>query len=237
MGLRQDSRMRILVVDDDPNIRRSLDRALSFEGHTVTCVDTGAAAIAEAIKPDTYDVVILDLGLPDLDGLDVARTIRVAGLDLAVLVLTARGAVGDRVAGLDAGADDYLAKPFDLRELQARIRALTRRNNRGQEEPAADVLTCADLTLEPAAYRCQRNGRDIMLTRTEFALLEVLMRNTDIVVTRDRLLDRVWGWDGDTLSNSLDVYIGYLRRKLEANGEPRLLHTVRGVGYVVREQA
>jgi len=229
--------MRVLVVDDDPAIRRSLERALSFDGHSVTCVENGAAAISEAIKPDTYDIVVLDLGLPDIDGLDVTRTIRVAGLDLAILVLTARGAVGDRVAGLDAGADDYLAKPFDLNELQSRMRALTRRTQRAQGDEGPEVLTCADLTLEPEAYRCRRGDRDITLTRTEFALLETLMRNTGIVVTRDRLLDRVWGWDGDTLSNSLDVYIGYLRRKLEAEGEPRLLHTVRGVGYVMRERA
>lgn len=229
--------MRILVVDDDPAIRRSLERALSFDGHQVACVESGAAAIAEAIKPDEYDVVVLDLGLPDIDGLDVTRTLRVAGLDIAILVLTARGAVGDRVAGLDAGADDYLAKPFDLRELAARIRALSRRSQRGEDTPGMEVLQCADLTLEPEAYRCRRGERDIALTRTEFSLLEVLLRNAGIVVTRDRLLDRVWGWDGDTMSNSLDVYIGYLRKKLESEGEPRLLHTVRGVGYVIREQA
>ena len=229
--------MRILVIDDDPAIRRSLERALKFDGHTVTCVDNGATGISEAIKPDLYHIVILDLGLPDIDGLDVTRTLRVAGLDIAILVLTARGAVGDRVAGLDAGADDYLAKPFDLSELSARIRALSRRNPRNSDDTGSEVLTCADLTLEPAAYRCKRGDRDVVLTRTEFALLEVLLRNVGIVVTRDRLLDRVWGWDGDSLSNSLDVYIGYLRKKLEANGEPRLVHTIRGIGYVVREKA
>lgn len=228
--------MRILVVDDDPAIRRSLERALSFDGHQVVCVENGASAITEAIKPDAFDVVVLDLGLPDIDGLDVTRTLRVAGLDIAILVLTARGAVGDRVAGLDAGADDYLAKPFDLRELSARIRALSRRAQRHDNDAGLELLQCADLTLEPEAYRCRRGEREITLTRTEFSLLEVLLRNTGIVVTRDRLLDRVWGWDGDTMSNSLDVYIGYLRKKLEAEGEPRLLHTVRGVGYVVREQ-
>jgi len=228
--------MRVLVVDDDPAIRRSLERALTFDGHKVTTVDSGAAAISEAIKPDAYDVVVLDLGLPDIDGLDVCKTIRVTGLDIAILVLTARGAVGDKVAGLDAGADDYLAKPFDLRELTARLRALTRRNSRSADDPGAQALTLADLIVEPDAHRCRRGDREVALTRTEFALLEVLARNANIVVTRDRLLDRVWGWDGDTLSNSLDVYIGYLRRKLEANGEPRLVHTVRGVGYVLREQ-
>jgi len=229
--------MRVLVVDDDPSIRRSLERALTFDGHKVTTVANGAAAIGEAIKPDEYDVVVLDLGLPDIDGLDVCKTIRVTGLDIAILVLTARGAVGDKVAGLDAGADDYLAKPFDLRELTARLRALTRRASRIQEDGSSEVLSLADLTLEPDAHRCRRGAREVPLTRTEFALLEVLIRNANIVVTRDRLLDRVWGWDGDTLSNSLDVYIGYLRRKLEADGESRLVHTVRGIGYVLREQS
>ena len=223
-------------MDDDPAIRRSLERALTFDGHKVTTVDCGASAISEAIKPDAYDVIVLDLGLPDIDGLDVCKTIRVTGLDIAILVLTARGAVGDKVAGLDAGADDYLAKPFDLRELTARLRALTRRNTRAADEGAGQALTLADLIVEPDAHRCRRGNREVGLTRTEFALLEVLIRNANIVVTRERLLDRVWGWDGDTLSNSLDVYVGYLRRKLEAEGEPRLVHTVRGVGYVLREQ-
>lgn len=235
--------MRILVVDDDPAIRRALDRALAYEGHEVTTVGTGADALAAALVPDAHDLVVLDLGLPDLDGLDVARALRASGLHLAILVLTARTELGDRVAGLDAGADDYLAKPFALEELQARVRALGRRLVRSDGDTAAasgdtvgEVLRLADLVMEPDAYRVRRGTREITLTRTEFSLLEVLLRNHDIVVSREKLLDRVWGWASDTMSNSLDVYIGYLRRKLEADGEPRLIHTVRGVGYVLRER-
>lgn len=229
--------MRILVVDDDPAIRRALERTLTAEQHEVVLVGTGAAAIAESIKPGAYDLVILDLGLPDLDGLDVARTIRTTGNDVGILVLTARTELGDRVAGLDAGADDYLAKPFALAELMARVRALGRRTVKN--EPSAgggERLGLADLVMEPDAFRVFRGEREVKLTRTEFQLLEVLMRNHDIVVTRDRLLERVWGWASDTMSNSLDVYVGYLRRKLEAEGEARLVHTVRGVGYVLREK-
>lgn len=235
--------MRILVVDDDPAIRRALDRALTYEGHEVTTVGTGADALAAALTPDAHDLVVLDLGLPDLDGLDVARALRASGLHLAILVLTARTELGDRVAGLDAGADDYLAKPFALEELQARVRALGRRLVRSDSDAAAasgdtagEVLRLADLVMELDAYRVRRGTREITLTRTEFSLLEVLLRNHDIVVSREKLLDRVWGWASDTMSNSLDVYIGYLRRKLEADGEPRLIHTVRGVGYVLRER-
>ena len=230
--------VRILVVDDDPAIGRALERALKFEGHDITVVTTGAQAIAESIKPDAYDLVILDLGLPDVDGLDVARTIRTTGNDVGVLVLTARTELGDRVAGLDAGADDYLAKPFALEELMARVRALGRRAAKTAEAAASngEVLQVADLRVEPDAFRVFRAEREIRLTRTEFELLEVLIRNHDIVVTRDRLLERVWGWASDTMSNSLDVYVGYLRRKLEAEGEPRLVHTIRGVGYVLREK-
>lgn len=235
--------MRILVVDDDPAIRRALERALAYDGHEVTAVGTGADALAAALNPDAHDLVVLDLGLPDLDGLDVARTIRAAGSQLAILVLTARTELGDRVAGLDAGADDYLAKPFALEELQARVRALARRlvrpsagSTKDTETPVGEVLRLTDLVMEPDAYRVRRGTREITLTRTEFSLLEVLLRNHDIVVSREKLLDRVWGWASETMSNSLDVYIGYLRRKLEAEGEPRLIHTVRGVGYVLRER-
>ena len=228
--------MRILVVDDDPAIRRALERTLAAEGHEVVLVGTGAQAIAESIKPGAYDLVILDLGLPDVDGLDVARTIRTTGNDVGILVLTARTELGDRVAGLDAGADDYLAKPFALAELMARVRALGRRTVKQDTSAAGgERLELADLVMEPDAFRVYRGQREVKLTRTEFQLLEVLMRNHDIVVTRDRLLERVWGWASDTMSNSLDVYVGYLRRKLEAEGEARLVHTVRGVGYVLRE--
>lgn len=229
--------MRILVVDDDPAIRRALERTLAAEGHEVVLVGTGAQAIAESIKPGAYDLVILDLGLPDVDGLDVARTIRTTGNDVGILVLTARTELGDRVAGLDAGADDYLAKPFALAELMARVRALGRRTVKQDTSAAGgERLELADLVMEPDAFRVYRGQREVKLTRTEFQLLEVLMRNHDIVVTRDRLLERVWGWASDTMSNSLDVYVGYLRRKLEAEGEARLVHTVRGVGYVLREK-
>lgn len=229
--------MRILVVDDDPAIRRALERTLTAEAHEVVLVGTGAQAIAESIKPGAYDLVILDLGLPDVDGLDVARTIRTTGNDVGILVLTARTELGDRVAGLDAGADDYLAKPFALAELMARVRALGRRTVKHEASAAGgERLELADLVMEPDAFRVYRGDREVKLTRTEFQLLEVLMRNHDIVVTRDRLLERVWGWASDTMSNSLDVYVGYLRRKLEAEGEARLVHTVRGVGYVLREK-
>lgn len=238
--------MRILVVDDDPAIRRALERALTYDGHEVTTVGTGGEALAAALVPDAHDLVVLDLGLPDLDGLEVARTMRAAGSHLAILVLTARTELGDRVAGLDAGADDYLAKPFALEELQARVRALGRRlvprasettdMAPGTNSTVGEVFRLADLVMEPDAYRVRRGTREISLTRTEFSLLEVLLRNHDIVVSREKLLDRVWGWASDTMSNSLDVYIGYVRRKLEAEGEPRLIHTVRGVGYVLRER-
>lgn len=229
--------MRILVVDDDPAIRRALERTLTAEQHEVVLVGTGALAISESIKPGAYDLVILDLGLPDVDGLDVARTIRTTGNDVGILVLTARTELGDRVAGLDAGADDYLAKPFALAELMARVRALGRRTvKQDANASGGERLELADLVMEPDAFRVYRGDREVKLTRTEFQLLEVLMRNHDIVVTRDRLLERVWGWASDTMSNSLDVYVGYLRRKLEAEGEARLVHTVRGVGYVLREK-
>ena len=229
--------VRILVVDDDPAIRRALERTLTAEQHEVVLVGTGALAISESIKPGAYDLVILDLGLPDVDGLDVARTIRTTGNDVGILVLTARTELGDRVAGLDAGADDYLAKPFALAELMARVRALGRRTvKQDANASGGERLELADLVMEPDAFRVYRGDREVKLTRTEFQLLEVLMRNHDIVVTRDRLLERVWGWASDTMSNSLDVYVGYLRRKLEAEGEARLVHTVRGVGYVLREK-
>jgi two-component system response regulator MprA len=185
------------------------------------------------------DLLILDLGLPDLDGLDVVKQIRARGDDIPVLVLTARTQISDRVAGLDAGADDYLPKPFALPELLARVRALLRRIQLDAAVdtdvlPDGEVYKIEDLVVDPTAYRATRNGRHCNLTRTEFALLEVLARNAGKVVPRDMLLEKVWGWISPTLSNGLDVYIGYLRRKLEENGEPRLVQTVRGVGYVLR---
>lgn len=247
--------LRIWVVDDDPAIGRALRRALEFEGHQVTVLADGASLLARlglaqtsgppagpALSPGC-DVLLLDLGLPDHDGLALLATLRAAGEHLPVCVLTARGAIADRVAGLDAGADDYLVKPFALDELLARLRALVRRRPRGVDGdplaglalPELEVLRVGDLVLQPHSHEVTRAGRPIALTRTEFALLEVLLRNAGIVVRREVLIDRVWGWSSDTLSNSLDVYMGYLRRKTEAGGHPRLLHTVRGVGYVARQ--
>ncbi|MBU6147503.1 MAG: response regulator transcription factor [Actinomycetales bacterium] len=246
--------LHIWVVDDDAAIGRALRRALEFEGHRVTVLTDGASLLARLGVPDPVraptnrdpaadcDLLLLDLGLPDQDGLTVLTTLRAAGQRLPVLVLTARGAVADRVAGLDAGADDYLVKPFALDELLARLRALVRRSPRDVDDdplaglamPAPEILRVGDLTLQPDSHEVSRAGMPIALTRTEFALLEVLLRNAGIVVRREVLLDRVWGWSSDTLSNSLDVYMGYLRRKTEVGGHPRLLHTVRGVGYVAR---
>lgn len=227
--------MRILVVDDDPAIGRALVRALTFEGHTVEVLTRGRAVAERLPRPPVVDVLLLDLGLPDEDGLRVLTDLRAAGMDLPVLVLTARSAVGDRVAGLDAGADDYLLKPFALAELLARLRALLRRGPRSFPAEREGPLRVGDLQLDPQARTAARGDRPLDLTRTEFALLEVLLRNAGVVLRREVLLERVWGWSSATLSNSLDVYIGYLRRKTEAAGEPRLLHTVRGVGYVARE--
>ena len=189
----------------------------------------------ETLKDEPADAVVLDLGMPTVDGLDVCRALRARGDAVPVLVLTARDAVGDRVAGLDAGADDYLVKPFALEELLARLRALLRRTaGDGRRSDATDVLSFGDLSLDPATREVHRNGRRIELTRTEFALLELFLENPRRVLPRELILDRVWGYDLGTASNSLEVFMSYLRRKTEAGGEPRLLHTVRGVGYVLR---
>lgn len=222
--------VRVLLVDDDPGILLSVRRALEFEGYTVPTASDGVAALA-AIAADRPDVVVLDVTMPRLDGLSVCRDLRARGDKTPVLVLTARHAVADRVAGLDAGADDYLVKPFALDELLARLRALLRRAT-----PADDgaPIVLADLTLDPTGRIVQRGDREIPLTRTEFSLLELLVANAGQVLTRELIMDRIWGYDFATSSNSLDVYIGYLRRKTEAEGEPRLIQTVRGVGYVAR---
>jgi two-component system, OmpR family, response regulator MprA len=221
--------MRILVVDDEPAVRDAVDRALRLEGHEVSVAADGRAALdAVAVAPP--DAVVLDLLMPRVDGLEVCRRLRAAGDRTPVLVLTARDAVDDRVRGLDAGADDYLVKPFALEELLARVRALLRRARPG-DQPA---LRFADLELDPLAYTAARGGRPLELTRTEFALLELFLRNPRQVLTRSIIFERVWGYDFGPASNSLEVYVGYLRRKTEAGGEPRLLHTVRGVGYVLR---
>ena len=217
---------RILVVDDEPAVRESLDRALRLEGYEVVLAAGGDEALA---RIGDAEAVVLDVMMPPPDGLEVCRTVRARGLETPVLMLTARDQVADRVAGLDAGADDYLAKPFALEELFARLRALLRRTGTGE------VLRYADLELDPVAHEARRGGRELGLTRTEFLLLELFLRNPRRVLTRDVIFERVWGYDFGPTSNSLEVYVGYLRRKTEANGEPRLIHTVRAVGYVLKE--
>ncbi len=227
--------MRILVVDDDRAVRDSLRRSLQFNGYEVETAADGAEALARvpAARPDA---IVMDVMMPRLDGLEATRALRAAGSQLPILVLTARDAVGDRVDGLDAGADDYLTKPFALEELLARLRALTRRATRvDDEEPT--LLSFADLSLDTATREVSRGERPLTLTRTEFALLELFLRRPRRVLDRSFILEEVWGYDFPTTANSLEVYVGYLRRKTEAEGETRLLHTVRGVGYVLRETA
>ncbi|GAB2936569.1 two-component system response regulator MprA [Rhodococcus aerolatus] len=224
--------MRILVVDDDRAVRDSLRRSLTFNGYSVGQAADGAEALA-AIAEDRPDALVLDVMMPRVDGLEVCRRLRSTGDDLPILVLTARDSVSERVAGLDAGADDYLPKPFALEELLARLRALLRRVT--PEDAPSEVMRFADLTMDPATRDVFRGERSIALTRTEFSLLEMLLANPRRVLTRSRILEDVWGYDFPTSGNALEVYVGYLRRKTEADGEPRLIHTVRGVGYVLRE--
>jgi two-component system response regulator MprA len=225
--------MRILVVDDEAAVRESLERSLRFEGYEVVVAGDGAEAL-ERVRDDRPDAVVLDLLMPRVDGLEACRRLRARGDDLPVLLLTARDAVADRVNGLDVGADDYLVKPFALEELLARLRALLRRAT--ATAGAGGPLAFADLSLDPPTREVRRGDRRIVLTRTEFALLELFLRHPRQVLTRAILLEEVWGFDFETSSNSLEVYVGHLRRKTEAGGEPRLLHTVRGVGYVLRER-
>jgi two-component system, OmpR family, response regulator MprA len=228
-------RPRVLVVDDDRAVRESLRRSLEFNGYDVRLASDGAEALA-GIAGIAPDAVVMDVMMPRLDGIEATKALRSAGNDLPILVLTARDSVGDRVDGLDAGADDYLTKPFALEELLARLRALLRRTHvEHGDELDAEQLTFAGLTLNPATREVQRNGRPIDLTRTEFALLEMFLRRPRRVLDRSFILEEVWGYDFPTTANSLEVYVGYLRRKTEAEGEPRLLHTVRGVGYVLKE--
>jgi two-component system response regulator MprA len=223
--------VRILVVDDDPGVRTALDRALRLAGYEVTLVADGEAALASlALAPP--DAVVLDLGLPGLDGLEVCRKMRDAGDDTPVLILTARDAVHDRVLGLDAGADDYVVKPFALTELEARLRALLRRR---PADGGGEMLRFGNLALDLGTREARRGDRVFNLTRIEFDLLELFLRHPRMVLTREVILDRVWGYTFDSGTNSLAVYVGYLRRKTEAGNEPRLIHTVRGVGYVLRE--
>jgi two-component system response regulator MprA len=222
--------MRVLVVDDEPAVRQALDRALRFEGYETEQAEDGIVALtSHAERP--ADAIVLDVAMPRLDGLEVCRRLRSAADSTPVLLLTARTAVNERVAGLDAGADDYMVKPFALEELLARIRALLRRSAPLNEN---EVLRFSDLSLDPGTREVRRGARRIELTRTEFLLLELLLRNARQVLPREVIFDRVWGYDFGANSNSLEVYIGYLRRKTEADGEPRLIHTVRGVGYVLR---
>jgi two-component system response regulator MprA len=224
--------VRILVVDDDRAVRESLRRSLSFNGYSVSLAEDGVEAL-HSIASDRPDALVLDVMMPKLDGLEVCRQLRSTGDDLPILVLTARDSVSERVAGLDAGADDYLPKPFALEELLARMRALLRRTTPDDGESVA--MTFADLSLDPVTRDVTRGERHISLTRTEFALLEMLIANPRRVLTRSRILEEVWGFDFPTSGNALEVYVGYLRRKTEAEGETRLIHTVRGVGYVLRE--
>ena len=225
--------MKILVVDDERAVRESLRRALELEGYEIELASDGQEALLRlAANGDTQpDVVILDVLMPGVDGLEVCRRIRRAGNSVPVLMLTARDAVENRVSGLDAGADDYVTKPFALEELLARVRALLRRTSEASQE----VLRFADLELDPGTREVRRGGKRIELTRTEFALLELFMTNPRQVLTRSIIFERVWGYDFGFASNSLDVYIGYLRRKTEAGDRPRLIQTVRGVGYALRE--
>jgi two-component system response regulator MprA len=229
--------MRILVVDDDRAVRESLRRSLQFNGYQVEVASDGQQALDAIASGSRPDAMVLDVMMPRLDGLQVCRQLRSSGDDLPVLVLTARDLVSDRVAGLDAGADDYLPKPFALEELLARLRALLRRTavDAAAAEKAEPSLKFADLELDPGTREVRRGDRSMSLTRTEFALLELLLTHPKQVLTRSRILEEVWGYDFPTSGNALEVYVGYLRRKTEAAGEPRLIHTVRGVGYVLRE--
>ena len=221
--------MRVVVVDDDAGIRESLERALEREGYDVSLAEDGEAAL-DLVNAQQPDALVLDVAMPRLDGLSVCRRLRASHNRVPILVLTARHSLGDRVAGLDAGADDYVVKPFALEELLARLRALLRR----AAPDESDHLELDDLIIDERSRAVSRAGKPIELTRTEYQLLELFLRNPGQVLTRDLIFDRVWGYDFGTGSNSLDVYIGYLRRKTEIDGLPRLIHTVRGVGYIAR---
>ncbi|MEV6852046.1 response regulator transcription factor [Actinoplanes sp. NPDC051411] len=229
--------MRVLVVDDDPAVRDSLARTLRFEGHDVETAADGREAVA-AVATREPDAMILDVSMPVMDGLATCQQLRADGILVPVLMLTARDGVGDRVAGLDAGADDYLVKPFALQELLARLRALARRSMITTPAPAdAAELRFSDVRMDVRTREVRRGDRQLRLTRTEFGILEAFLRHPRQVLTRSGLFEQVWGYDFGETSNSIHVYLGYLRRKLEAEGESRLLWTVRGVGFVLREDA
>ena len=222
--------MKVLVVDDEPSVRGALERALALDHYEVRVAEDGRAALDHLVE-HRVDAIVLDVAMPHVDGLEVCRRLRDAGDRTPVLMLTARDAVDDRVAGLDAGADDYLVKPFALKELKARLRALLRRSG----PVGAGPLRFGDLVLDPVAYEVHRRGRPIELSRTEFHLLVLFLEHPRQVLTRSQIFERVWGYDFGASSNALGVYVGYLRRKTEAGGEPRVLHTVRGVGYVLKD--
>jgi two-component system response regulator MprA len=224
----ENSRVRVLVVDDDPAVQRSLAAALGRDGYDAVAVGGGDAAMARVLE-GRVDAILLDVAMPEPNGLEVCRRLRARGDRTPILMLTARDLVDDRVAGLDAGADDYLAKPFALAELRARLRALLRRN-----APPGECLTYQDVVLDLAAARLVRGSREISLTRTEYLLLELFLRNPERVLSHSTIFQAVWGYDFGARSGNLWVYVGYLRSKLEADGEPRILHTVRGMGYVLR---
>ncbi|MFC4907461.1 response regulator transcription factor [Actinomadura gamaensis] len=229
------ARGRILVVDDEPAVRESLTSSLEFEGYEVGTAADGVLAL-DAVEARRPDLVVLDVLMPRMDGLTACRRMRARGATMPVLMLTARDMVGDRVTGLDAGADDYLVKPFELDELLARVRALLRRavDYGTSARPDGEALAFEDLRMDPRTREVERAGRPLELTRTEFMLLELFLRHPRQVLTREQILETVWGFDFEPASNSLDVYVMYLRRKTEAAGMPRLIHTVRGVGYVLR---
>jgi two-component system response regulator MprA len=220
---------RLLVIEDDRAVRQALERALSFDGYEVSTANDGSEGLAKVLDEQPA-AIVLDVMMPHVDGLEVCRRLRARGDTTPILVLTARDTVGDRVAGLDAGADDYLVKPFALDELLARIRALLRRSSASTTE----VYRVADLEVNVATREVTRGGEPVTLTKTEFDLLALLMENAGRVLNRAVIYERIWGFDFETSSNSLDVYVGYLRRKTEPEGSPRLIHTVRGVGYVIR---
>ena len=228
--------MKILVVDEDRTVRDTLRQSLTFNGYDVVQAADGEEALS-AIRKENPDLVIMDGVLPGVDGLEICRNLRGSGSDVLILLLSRKAEVADRVAGLDAGADDFLAKPFALEELLARVRSLYRRSRRTAAAAAKESkpLSFQDLTLNPETREVTRGDRRISLTRTEFALLELLLRNARKVLSRNTILEEVWGYDFPTSGNALEVYIGYLRRKTEADGEDRLIHTVRGVGYALRE--
>ena len=228
--------MKLLVVDDDQSLRDSLRKSLTFNGYDVVSATDGEDALVR-VRQESPDLLILDVEMPTLDGLAVCRELRSTGSDVLILMLAEKADVADRVAGLDAGADDFMAKPYALEEILARVRSLHRRSVRTAVAQNAEVkpLAFEDLSLNPETREVSRGGRHISLTRTEFALLELLMKNQRKVLSRTKILEEVWGYDFPTSGNALEVYIGYLRRKTEEGDESRLIHTVRGVGYVLRE--